>query len=158
MEPGAEYDAVCEEIAARLLALTDPRAGEPAVTAVHKRQDVLDGPYVDEAPDLVVNWRNGEYMPNENVRRTDEVFGERWREGMRWPTTGSHRGTATFFASGPTILPGARVDGARLIDLAATWMHCLGLEPHSEMEGRVMRHILEKPAQSAVATVKEVVS
>ncbi|SLN61870.1 alkaline phosphatase family protein [Oceanibacterium hippocampi] len=150
--PGAEYERLRAEIGAALLALRDPETGEPAVSSVHRREDVLHGPELDRAPDLLVHWRGGEYMPNESVRRSDQVFGTRWREGMAWPTSGSHRPAATFFAAGPMIAPGATLDGGRLIDLAPTWLHCLGITPPPELEGRVLHEILHPRPAPAVAT------
>ncbi len=57
--PGAEAQALKEEIAARLLALRDPVGDRPVARRVHDGQRIYHGPYVGRAPDLVVGWHSG---------------------------------------------------------------------------------------------------
>jgi len=45
VEPGAEYEALRAEIAAKLKALTDPETGQPLVDIVQYREEVYHGPY-----------------------------------------------------------------------------------------------------------------
>jgi predicted AlkP superfamily phosphohydrolase/phosphomutase len=109
---------------------------------VHRAAEFYRGRWRDHAPDLVVQWRNGEYMPNETEARGSEVFAERWRESMSWPTTGSHRPNAAFVAAGPSVAAGASVSGGKIADLVPTWLHCLGLTLPPELEGRVLHEIM----------------
>jgi predicted AlkP superfamily phosphohydrolase/phosphomutase len=52
--PGAEYEALREEIAAAALELADPEDGEPIFQAVFKREDLYHGPYLEQAADLIL--------------------------------------------------------------------------------------------------------
>ena len=54
VEPGAEYEAVVENLRARLLAFRDPATGAPVLTAVHRREEAYRGPHADGGPDLLV--------------------------------------------------------------------------------------------------------
>jgi predicted AlkP superfamily phosphohydrolase/phosphomutase len=59
VRPGAESDALLDEISARLLALRDPVTGERVVTRVDRARDVYHGPEVAHAPDLIVGYNRG---------------------------------------------------------------------------------------------------
>ena len=54
--PGAEYDAVCQDLSEVFKALVVRRTGAPLVRAVVKTRDVLEGPYLDRLPDLMIEW------------------------------------------------------------------------------------------------------
>lgn len=148
VEPGAGYEEVQDRLSERLLALIDPASGRNAVDAVHRAQDYFDGPMLAWAPDLVIDWHNGEYMPNEASRRSDRVFVERWREYMNWPTTGSHRLNGIFYAAGPGIEKAKTLTNGRILDLAPTWLHALGIDRPAEMEGTVLSEIFNGSAAS----------
>jgi predicted AlkP superfamily phosphohydrolase/phosphomutase len=135
VEPGAEYDAVRDRIAAAFEGLVDPQRKEKAVVRVWRREDLYHGPAVDQAPDMVIEWRDGAYMPNE-ASIGDSVFAPRYREYMSWPTSGSHRIPGILMAAGPAIAAGVQVQGARILDLVPTWMRILGQAPPAGLEGR----------------------
>ena len=59
VEPGAEYEKLRAEIAARLLPLTDPKTGERAVSRVFKREDVYRRFDPRLIPDLIASNRPG---------------------------------------------------------------------------------------------------
>ena len=66
--PGAEYEALREEIKARLLALREPQTGERVVAEVWKREEIYSGPYVDWSPDLRNNiWINPAEAPGMSI-------------------------------------------------------------------------------------------
>jgi predicted AlkP superfamily phosphohydrolase/phosphomutase len=96
---------------------------------------------LEHAPDMVVLWKDTAYMPSEDDRNRDQVFVERWREYMNWPTSGSHRVDAVLIAKGPGVAEGRTIMTARLIDLAPTWLHALGQDVPAELEGRVMQEL-----------------
>ena len=52
--PGAEYEALRDEIAAAALELRDPDSGEPIFQAVFKREELYHGPYFEQAADLIL--------------------------------------------------------------------------------------------------------
>ena len=57
--PKEDYDKVRDEIIQKLLQLKDPETGEKVVRNVYKKEDIYTGPYMDEAPDLVVGFNDG---------------------------------------------------------------------------------------------------
>ncbi|MGD2207349.1 MAG: alkaline phosphatase family protein [Anaerolineae bacterium] len=52
--PGAEYEALRDEIAAAALALHDPDDGSPIFQAAFKREDLYHGPHFEQAADLIL--------------------------------------------------------------------------------------------------------
>ena len=57
--PGAERERVIERLIADLKAFRDPETGEPVVRAVHRREEIYEGPFVEEAPDLILGLEPG---------------------------------------------------------------------------------------------------
>ena len=143
VEPGAPYEAVRERLIECFAALRDPATGEPAVERVYRAEELYQGPMLGSAPDLVIAWRDDAYMPTEDEQNLDSVFVPRWREYMNWPTSGSHRRDGVLVAHGPGVRRGATVEGGRIVDLAPTWLHGLGLPVPAELEGRVLAELFE---------------
>jgi predicted AlkP superfamily phosphohydrolase/phosphomutase len=124
----SDYDTVRDRVIAALTDVGDPRSGERAVVAVHRREDLYDGPFVHHAPDLVIEWADAAYMPAErDLGASDHaIFTERVREYMTWPTSGSHRAGGVFLAAGDGLEPRRDIGDVALGDLAPMWCARLG--------------------------------
>ena len=59
VSPGAEYTALQNEIAAKLVTLTDPEGGAQVMRSVYKRDDLYKGDYLQYAPDVQVGFNDG---------------------------------------------------------------------------------------------------
>jgi predicted AlkP superfamily phosphohydrolase/phosphomutase len=59
VRPGAEADALQREIARRLESVRDPMNKEQVITRVDRAADAYSGPYVSQAPDLIVGYNRG---------------------------------------------------------------------------------------------------
>ncbi len=165
VEPGAEYEQVCEEVREGLLALTDPETGEQVVKAVHRREDVYTGPYVDGAPDLLVE-THARYCLIEGMGR--EIFlpaGK--RAGER---SGNHTNQGVFILSAADCRKGATLPQADIVDVTPTLLYLLGVPVQLDMDGRVLEGAfkegvlterpvvfdqLEEPEQAASAELSE---
>jgi predicted AlkP superfamily phosphohydrolase/phosphomutase len=143
VSPGAEYEAVRDQIIQAFGKLIDPETGLAPATRVWRREEIYRGPAVEFAPDLIIDWRDGAYMPNE-ASRSKSVFGRRQREYMNWPTTGAHRLDGVLLAAGPGIAAGSTVIGARIVDLVPTWLSLYGQAAPKEMEGRVLQSLFRE--------------
>jgi len=141
VQPGSEYEAVRDELIERLYELRDPSTDVPPVGRAYRREELFSGPALEFAPDIIVDWRNGEYMPAEQREFSGEIFCERWREYMSWPTSGSHRSNGIFFAAGQGIAQRGRLDALNLLDLAPTLLHAAGAAVPASLEGRVAQEI-----------------
>ncbi len=59
VKPGAEADALQREIAERLEAVRDPINKEEVITRVDRATEAYSGPFVSQAPDLIVGYNRG---------------------------------------------------------------------------------------------------
>lgn len=59
VKPGAETEKVKEEIIGKLKPLMDEEKGQTAIADVLKRQEIYSGPNTENAPDLIVAYREG---------------------------------------------------------------------------------------------------
>jgi predicted AlkP superfamily phosphohydrolase/phosphomutase len=133
-----QYPRIIDGVVRQLNQLVDPGTGKPAVKKVYHKDEIYPGCIHAGAPDLIIEWVNGMYMPTEANRRSDQVFGPRWRANMRWPTSASHRTNGIFFAQGPGIDAGYRVNEANTLDLLPTWLRMLDIPIPANLPGRAL--------------------
>jgi predicted AlkP superfamily phosphohydrolase/phosphomutase len=55
----SQKEELLDEISKKLLAIRDPKNGEQVITKVYKAEEVYTGPYVSEAPDLIIGYNRG---------------------------------------------------------------------------------------------------
>jgi predicted AlkP superfamily phosphohydrolase/phosphomutase len=138
VSPGAEYDAVCDEVERSLRALRDPAAGQPVVACVWRKDEAYGVDALPDLPDLYTEWVNDQYTDMGGIGYGRGIFSEPIRG-----RSGGHTMRGIFLAHGPGIKPGQHIENANLIDLAPTIMHLLGVPVSSQMDGRVLVDILE---------------
>ena len=138
-EPGGivereDYEAVREEVARALGKLENPRTGGKLVDRVIRREEVFAGPHLDAAPDLLVVMDDFRYIAFPLFASEAAVITSNIRQNV----SGSHRMEGILLARGANIRSGATVSGAKLIDLAPTVLHLMGLPVPDDMDGRVL--------------------
>ncbi|MEW6220972.1 MAG: alkaline phosphatase family protein [Thermodesulfobacteriota bacterium] len=142
VEPGADYEAVREEVATLLAQLTGPD-GRRLATTLLRREEIYAGPFLDEAPDLVVAFQDGEYVAD--VQPRPERFPVRlWQHG-----SGTHRMDGILMLAGSPIQAGGRLTGAAITDVAPTILHLLDLPCPDDMDGRIITEALTPAFRTA---------
>jgi predicted AlkP superfamily phosphohydrolase/phosphomutase len=135
--PGAEYEAVRNELIAKFSALRDPETGEPVVRRMFKREEIFKGPYFDEAPDLVVGFHEGYRVSWQTSLGgiPPEILEPNER---RW--------SADHCSVDPELVPGVffcnrpvESATARIEDIAPTVLGRLGISPPADMDGHDLR-------------------
>lgn len=146
--PGSERQRLLEEITEALLSLRDPTTGERVVDKVHEREDLYHGPFVDRAPDLVIQWRDYAYFASSELSgEAGQIFGPPPSEDATdFEHSGTHRVDGVFLLSGPAIQPG-RITGAHIGDLAPTILHGFGLPVPARMDGSVLQSVFRDRRQ-----------
>ncbi len=138
VEPGKQYETVRSDIIRRLESLVDPKTGEKLCTQsqIFKKEDIYNGPYIEEAPDIVFQLRPG-YLsfPGYEFGSNSLVSDLRgWSAG--------HAMNGILMMKGRNVKKGAQVADAKMIDVAPTVLAMMGLPLPADMDGRVLTEAL----------------
>ena len=149
VEPGAEYEAVRDEVIAVLMALRDPDTGRPAMKKVHRREEVWSGQCLGELPDLVVEPADYSYTITTLIeKKGGGVFYD--LPAPSWTalsSLGGHHGDGLVMAMGPHVRQ-ATVRGAQMADVPATILALLGCPVPENFDGRILTEMLTDDVQA----------
>ncbi len=140
--PADARDAVLDRAREAVLAVRDPETGERPVRAVRRREAVYRGPFVDRAPDLLLEMETGWHLRRKLASR------RRGRTPLRRSDTmaGIHHPDGILLASGPAVRPGAALERPQIPDIAATVLALAGLAPGEALDGRCLDEVFDVPA------------
>jgi len=134
--PGQEYRQVVDELAARLLTMTDPRNGASIISGVYKRDDIYVGAYVQHAPDLQVGMVDG-YRVSWQTTLGGSPAGLVYPNDRKW--SGDHCGFD--YKNIPGVIIANRRLGTetpRIIDVAPTVLQHFGVKVPKDIDGRAL--------------------
>jgi predicted AlkP superfamily phosphohydrolase/phosphomutase len=142
VEPGNEYQTLCEELYQIMKSATNPANGKPAAQTVYKTDSLYDGPCRSHMPDIIINW-------NDDARLTTELLTEKYglarsaQPGYAVSPyyTGNHRPNAFAVASGPDVPARAGLSETSILDLAPTILTYFGITPPEYMQGKVLTEL-----------------
>ena len=137
--PGEEATRLKAEIIAKLRQLPDPDHDDVAIREAFDRTALYAGPYVENAPDLIVGYNAGYRVSWECAR--GRVAGPVFADNTK-PWSGDHcidprLVPGIFFCNRPTT-----TDDPALIDLAPTALQLFGITPPAYMDGRPLAGLL----------------
>ena len=158
VEPGAQYEAVRDEVIAVLSALRDPDTGRPAIGNVYRREEIWSGQCLEELPDLIVEAADPSYALSSLADAPGgPVFYDLPKPS--WNTLyslGGHHVDGLLLAMGPHVRKAALRDAA-MADVPATVLALLGCPIPANFDGRVLTEMLtddvQAPARTAPAAV-----
>ena len=135
VKPGAEAEALKNELVMKISGLVDEETGEIGVRELFDTQKLYNGPYLENAPDLLVGYNAG-YRSSWDMA-TGVVAGNIFEDNVKaW--SGDH-------CIDPRIVPGVLfcnhkidVNDPALIDIAPTVLQQFGLTPPEYMDGKVL--------------------
>ncbi|MBU0678181.1 MAG: alkaline phosphatase family protein [Verrucomicrobia bacterium] len=129
-----EVSELKKELTEKLLKITDPKSGRPAIRAVHESDTVYSGPYRNNGPDLVIGYEDG--------------YRASWDAAVG-ATQGSVLSDNEKVWSGDHCVDQSLVPGIffcnrklenngdlRLMDIGPTILRMFGVTPPSHMDGR----------------------
>jgi predicted AlkP superfamily phosphohydrolase/phosphomutase len=126
VEPG-DYETIREELYETLSSFTDPATGKTPIGAIYRKEEVLSGPYLDLAPDLLLV-----PAPFYSLTHARGMI-----EDADW-LSGDHRREGVIVATGPQVTPGRMAQPARLVDLGPTSLAALGVPSAIPRDGRAL--------------------
>jgi predicted AlkP superfamily phosphohydrolase/phosphomutase len=136
---GPEYDRLRDEIIARLKALRDPNTGETVVDQIWKKEDVYSGPYLADAPDVLIELKKG-YCFAEGFGRG--IFTKSAQKPF--DKSANHELEGILFLHGPAVRAGfdqsalAPGDAPSVMDVTPTLLYAMGLPVQQNMDGRAL--------------------
>lgn len=136
LTPHADTPAAREDLMGDLEDIED--AHGPIFTAVHRGEDIYTGPYVDAAPEIVVEQRAGVHVNDGIGGGAVLTAPDRW--------AAENTNTGIFLASGPDIAPAGERDPITITDLAPTLLAGRGCAIPSDMQGDVLDIYTTTPA------------
>ena len=133
VKPGAEAKALKNEIIAGINGLMDEEKGEVGVNEVFDTAELYHGPYLGNAPDLLIGYNRG-YRTSWDCA-TGVISGPVFEDNVKaW--SGDH-------CVDPRLVPGVFFcnhpidrDDPALIDIAPSALELFGLEPPAHMDGK----------------------
>ena len=128
-------DGLMEALTEALMAVRDPVTGRSPIGRVYRREALYAGPWVHLAPDLILEPRRDDPDPGQNGLIRAGYAAQPFADSGH--LTGNHALRGILAAAGPGITPGESPD-ARLLDLAPTLLHLLGLPALAHMDGRAL--------------------
>lgn len=120
------YNSERTELIDRLHAWRDERSGERFVERAWRREEIYQGDFVHQAPDVQIWWRDAEFDLNDAQKEL--LIKHTW--------AGSHRMEGIFLGCGGPFRPGERLDGACLYDITPTLLYLLGRPVPDHMDGQ----------------------
>jgi predicted AlkP superfamily phosphohydrolase/phosphomutase len=135
VEPGAQAEALKQEIMAKLANLRDEERGAVGINEAFDTAKLYKGPYLQNAPDLLIGYAQG-YRTSWDCA-SGVVAGPVFEDNVKaW--SGDH-------CVDPREVPGVMfcsrsvpVDDPALMDVAPTALKLFGVEPPAHMDGKVL--------------------
>jgi len=144
--PAEEAEKTAVEIAGRLKGLVDPETGETAVINAYTARQIYSGPYVENAPDVVIGYADGYRASWDGVTGVvnDVVFEDNTKS---W--SGDH-------CIDPSLVPGSffcnrtlNSGEVRMTDVAPTILGMFGIAKPAYMDGTAHRVEIERRSEAA---------
>lgn len=128
--PSNEYDSVRALLRQKLEQARDPKSGLPVARRVFFKEELYQGPYLDQAPDIVME---------PALYISTGAYGVRLFEPPQG-VSGVHDLEGILIAYGPELIPGKSFEQRRpsILDLTPTMLYYMGIPIPEDMDGRVM--------------------
>lgn len=129
---------IMNDIKTALLKLKDPETDRPVIEEVISKEEAYNGPFLKNAPDLIVIPKNGYTI--------DSYFSERIFTETSLKK-GDHTMKGIFLAYGPDIKSNAHLDNIEIYDIAPTILYMMDLPVPLDMDGRVLKEIFREDSR-----------
>jgi len=131
-----EYRQIRDAIKRDLLSEKDPE-GNNLLDRVYFREEIYQGPYLEEAPDIV-------FLPADMKNKalgTLDFTSNRFMFPV-YGNSGDHRMEGIFLGVGEAFREGEDLGRISILDVAPTLLYLLGLSVPKQMDGKIIREAL----------------
>lgn len=141
-----EYEDVRQEIIDGLRTIEDPDTGERVIREIKTREEVYEGAYLDEAPDILFKMTDG-YRGRDSIdSRFSNMAAER--------RYAAHTPDGIVLAHGPDMADTGEIDEKSIYDVAPTVLHLMGSAVPDDMDGDVMTDLFAAGSDPAEREVE----
>jgi predicted AlkP superfamily phosphohydrolase/phosphomutase len=133
-----DYDRVCEQIVKGLREIEDPLTGKAWIGHVFRREEIYNGPLVEDAPDIAFLPADMRYLPLGNADFTSNRF-----MVDAFGISGCHRMNGVMIANGDAIKHDSRIE-AQIYDIAPTLLYLLSQGVPEDMDGHVLSEAISE--------------
>ena len=138
IQPGLRgYEQLRDEIRIRLLEFRDPDTGRPVVQSVYRREELYEGPRLEQAPDLVVSLRDGYRSSWQTARGAvpETIVAANLKKWSGDHATSDHSSVPGIFLSN------RRTSGVdyTILDIAPTVLEIFDIPIPAQMDGNPIR-------------------
>jgi predicted AlkP superfamily phosphohydrolase/phosphomutase len=155
--PQQDYASLRDRVQHTLQSLIDPVSRRRIIRTVLPCEQVYRGPYLEHAPDLVVDWDYavvGDLMTYSDGREIFSIdFSTNPVPGESWGAT--HRPDGILIAAGRDIKPGSVLTDAHVHDIAPTLLYLNRQPIPTDMEGRVLVEIFAEERLKRIPIVQK---
>jgi predicted AlkP superfamily phosphohydrolase/phosphomutase len=136
VSPGAEAKQLADELAARLLTMTDPEDGSRIIRAVYKRDDVYSGEFIQNASELQVGMEDG-YRVSWQTALGGSPQGIVYPNMKKW--SGDHGGY-DFATTAGVLISNQPIANASpsIVDIAPTVLKFFGIRVPDAIDGKAL--------------------
>lgn len=146
VKPGTETEKLKEEIKTKLKDVMDPQTGDHPLAAVYTREELYRGPYLVNAPDIVLGYRIGYKLAWLSAVNSvgEPVFSENNKAWGGDHCFTSRQVPGIFFSNRPI-----EEEDPHLINIAASVLKAFGLSVPAHMDGRPLSFLKEEKHEKA---------
>lgn len=139
-----KYEQIRDEIIGKLRKLKTSENAPSIIKDVKKREEIYSGEHVNLAPDIVLELND--YW----IKPYDFMFPNLCINRSHY----HHSSKGIFVAYGKDIKGNKKIEDAKIIDLAPTILHTMGIPIPKDMDGRVLKEIFKKGSEPAKREVE----
>ena len=137
---GAQFERTCQELAEDLLNFTNLETEDCVVRRVLRTSDLYQGKYLDNLPDLLVEWNRNAPISKIYSPKTGIIEGEYTK-----CRTGDHKPNGMFFLYGPGVKAGKVSRSVSVMDFAPTIAEFLEASLGPVEGNSILPHVLRAP-------------
>ncbi len=138
VDPGKEKKKLKKELQEKLAGLKDEENGKVAILNVYDAEEIYNGPYQDNGPDLIIGCNDGYRISWNSVigKISDKVFEDNTRHWQADHCVDSELVPGVLFCNRKL-----EAKDPEIIDLAPTILNLFGIKPPLFIDGKAMKVI-----------------
>jgi predicted AlkP superfamily phosphohydrolase/phosphomutase len=149
VEPGQEYERLRDRLIEELGELRAPATGNKLVRRTYRREELMAGPFLDEAPDLLIDWADHTFAFASVKAGPGPVFSTLGLSEDSWHRTGDHDPRGILLVRGEGIEPGRELPACNIMDVLPTAMYAAGEPVPEGLDGRVLEEAFSEAFRSS---------